>query len=482
MNEAIFWRVVWKEYRQQRSLWCAIMVAGVILQVGVMLTFVLNGQIGVTNVLFAVALGVPTLYSLGCGAALFAGEHESETFPFQQALPVSGGRVFAAKLSFALVSVLALFPLLWCSAWAIANWNLPETTLHLQLWAGGCIAAINVLVWAVLFSLMLRRVLPAAVISGLIATLCGFGSFALVILFGDLSRQQLDEQVMSLWCLTTLIAFSIAVSFGKRWFDERQSVFSTLPALFDTWRSRTITSVAAKTSVLSASNVTVMRRLVWHEWRQSRFTMFWFVVGYFALFICFGCILIVAQMRQAPQWEVLLFLLPVLATACGATVFWSDQQGQHYQFFAEHGVRPRLVWLSRQLVWGSVLAFVALIAITPLFFGLRIDPEIPGGTLGLAVLLFAGGQTCSMFIRSGIVAFFSAVLCSPINQLFYIPGIIRGPTGSPRVTDFYIDQGNRYPRPVGEQLTRDDQLLSYGLRFMLPTQANSLTGDETPDE
>lgn len=198
MNAAIFWRVVWKEYRQQRALWCAIALAGVIMQVGVIVYCILNDTSGLADRLFTVALSVPVLYSLGCGAALFAGEHEAETFSFQQALPVEAGRVFIGKLVFAVVSALALFPVLWLVAWAFSSWELPDNRWHLQLWAGGSIATIEVLFWAVLGSLLLRRVLPAAIVSGLIAVLLGYSSLVLVMAFGDLFQQEVDDYFSTL--------------------------------------------------------------------------------------------------------------------------------------------------------------------------------------------------------------------------------------------------------------------------------------------
>ena len=120
MNSAIFWRLMWKEYRQQQSLWIAIAFAGLIFQVATLVYCTLNGIPDLPDRLFTVALSVPILYSLGCGAALFAGEHEAGTFPFQQALPATAARVFAAKLAFATASALMLFPVLWLLAFALA--------------------------------------------------------------------------------------------------------------------------------------------------------------------------------------------------------------------------------------------------------------------------------------------------------------------------------------------------------------------------
>ena len=57
-----------------------------------------------SNRLFVAALGLPALYLLGCGAMLFAGEHEAGTYEFQRSLPTPAWPVFAAKVAFALLS------------------------------------------------------------------------------------------------------------------------------------------------------------------------------------------------------------------------------------------------------------------------------------------------------------------------------------------------------------------------------------------
>ncbi len=89
----------------------------------------------------------------------------------------------------------------------------------------------------------------------------------------------------------------------------------------------------------------IMFRLLWHEWRQSRTTILWIIAGYVGLATWFGFVL-----PRKPELEAYLFMLPMVATLLGASMFWSDQSRGQFQFFTEHGVRPRLVWLSRQLV------------------------------------------------------------------------------------------------------------------------------------
>ena len=404
MNTAIFWRLVWKEYRQQRALWTAIALAGLIFQIAVLVYCVLNGVSELPDKLFTVALSVPILYSLGCGATLFAGEHEADTFSFQQALPVAAGRVFTAKFVFALLSALALFPVLWLLAFAMTSWKLPDAGWHLQLWGGGVVATIEVLVWAVLGSLVLRRVLPAAVASGLIAVLLGYSSLVLVMLFGGLFQRQVDDYFLTLPLRSAcaLFAFVAAIVFGRRWFDEQ-------PVWWQSIRSGAKAQVAIANHASKATSLTAMRRLLWQEWRQSRLAILSLVGGYFALFIWFGLIF---KPSASPNWAGMLVLLPFLSTVLGARAFWADQQGQHYHFFTEHGVRPRWVWLSRQLVSGSTLLVIAVVACVPLLFTRPHEQKLQVAALGLAVLMFAAGQVCSIFIRSGIVAVFSAVLCS----------------------------------------------------------------------
>jgi hypothetical protein len=408
MNTAIFWRLVWKEYRQQRALWLAIAAAGLIFQVAVLVYCVLNGVSDLPDKVFTVALSVPILYSLGCGATLFAGEHEADTFSFQQSLPVAAGRVFKAKVVFALFSALALFPVLWLLAFAMTSWKLPDANWHRQLWGGGVVATVEVLIWATLGSLVLGRVLPAAIVSGVVAVLLGYSSLVTVMLFGGLFQQQVDDYFLTLplRSLCALIGFLVAVKFGRCWFDERPTGWSTLRPGIRAKAARSIHNV-------KATKLTVMQRLLWQVWRESRATIFWFAGGYFVLVLWFALGANLTNSR-GPHWEASFWLLPFLATALGASVFWSDQQGQQYRFFTEHGVRPRLVWLSRQLVRSAVLVGIAAMACVTLLFEWPEERGLPGAALGLTVLMFAAGQVCSIFIRSGIVAIFSAVLCSVV--------------------------------------------------------------------
>ena len=116
--------------------------------------------------LFWTASGLSAFYFLGCGAILFAGEQEAGTYEFQRALPVGPGRVFAAKMVFAIVSALAMFVGTWLLALGLSGWTFHPlqgfSPLGVLIVFG--FFGLEMFLWAVLFSMLSRRVLLAAIL------------------------------------------------------------------------------------------------------------------------------------------------------------------------------------------------------------------------------------------------------------------------------------------------------------------------------
>ena len=130
MNASIFRRLIWKEYRVQRAFGLAAVVLTVFLQMLLLLSASLmedsrwvSGGSQRIAWLFGFALAIPAFYALGCGATMFATEHETGTFQFQRMLPVSAMRLFLGKVVFALVSTLLMFVVLWPIAAVLAGWT-----------------------------------------------------------------------------------------------------------------------------------------------------------------------------------------------------------------------------------------------------------------------------------------------------------------------------------------------------------------------
>jgi ABC-type transport system involved in multi-copper enzyme maturation permease subunit len=133
MNRTTYWRLVWKEYRLQRVLWIA-MVLLTSLLLWLVLGFPFSPQQR-TLALFWIAVALPAFYALGCGATLFAGEREAETYEFQRSLPVGARPVFAAKITLALAGMASLLGLMWLLAAWLSGWKLPDAKETVTLWA-----------------------------------------------------------------------------------------------------------------------------------------------------------------------------------------------------------------------------------------------------------------------------------------------------------------------------------------------------------
>ena len=108
MNTAIFPRLLWKEFRQQWSFWIA--SALIILIILGLSSFAesMSQQRNIDFSYLGVVLVLLAFYAVGCGAMLFAGEHEAGTFEFLRSLPLTAFRVFLAKVAFAAAAIASL--------------------------------------------------------------------------------------------------------------------------------------------------------------------------------------------------------------------------------------------------------------------------------------------------------------------------------------------------------------------------------------
>ena len=89
MKDPVFWRLVWKEYRFQRGFWISMVVIALLVHLCVLAAA--GKDVDKARTFLEIAWALSAAYALGCGATLFATEHEAETYDFQRALPVSAG-------------------------------------------------------------------------------------------------------------------------------------------------------------------------------------------------------------------------------------------------------------------------------------------------------------------------------------------------------------------------------------------------------
>ncbi len=431
MNGTAFRRLIWKEFRLQRALWIAMALLTAML-LFLIHVFALNSTERFCWQLL-VGLALPALYCLGCGAMLFAGEREAGTYEFQRSLPVGAKTVFAAKMVFALVSAAAMFALAGL-ALAMLHPGTVVNPVELQHKFAVALAkrmpvlGLEMLLWATFFSLLLRRVLVAAVLGVAVA------SFHF-----DLTRGWYSHfWGKDLWVAPELVILTVVVALadlwlGIRWFREKcerreRPTQSALAAGATAWTAR----------FLQPDRLMTIGRLVWQHWWQTwRLTVV--LIG--ATMLPLAVICIGRLVTSHSWWDMsgggvdsvnhCVFFFGIVPAFVGVSLlgliaFHADQWGRGYRFLADRGAAPKNVWLSRQLVcWASAAAALPALLAAALFLSPTAIDLINGGELpvarlitatcimviGYVILSVAAGQLCSMFFHSGILAgLFSIIL------------------------------------------------------------------------
>jgi len=420
MTNTIFWRLAWKEYRQQRDLMIGIVIIACAIFAIMLAWSLVEGRAVSTSMVYHTALLMPIFFALGCGATLFAGEHERETFGFLRSLPLRARDVFWPKVSVAVASCTALTAMLLAIAAIITQGRpfdsvdgAPQAVVYL-------VTLVAVLAWSIFYSLLLRNPLWAVAAAGLthFALLVGMTVLATIV------YEPLRLNPESAWVY--LFGFQIAYALvflgvlvatgylGYRWLDRGDGfAIRVAPAAVE----------VATAPPQPATRFTKLTRLVWQTWRESRmvFLAIYGAIGLFCLFL---------MLNQTPP-----FAFVVLPAVLGSFAFFNDQWKQHHRFFAEHGVDSRTLWWSR--IAASLLAclpwlLVAMAVILtvepnrgPGFSSVSPDRQWsnlvwPADLLVLGLLYIAFAQLCSLLFRAGIVGLFTGIA----STLFLFFGLL----------------------------------------------------------
>ncbi len=445
INGAIIHRLVWKELRLLGPFWAAMAVLTIFLE----LVAAAVSPRGDLTALFMVAIGLPAFHGLGCGATMFAAEHEAGTYDFLRGLPLKPAELLVGKLAFATISTPLLFLVCWLAAVGLSRGQLPSAGFLHGAWGLWGFAWVELLVWGMLFSLLLKQPMKAAMLG---AAGASWSVFSLA------SQGNSHLMGMGFYAAVLPSRMAVAAAIGLvdvwltlRWLGEKRvrsgevageaaASGPTGPGVAGGWET-------------SPSRASAFGRLVWLQWRQSRSMIA--ILSLMVAPILLGTVSVViratlvaigfhhvslfSDFRHTGELSPLFLLAAVIAVPiAGASVFMADQRQRQFRFLANRGVRPGAMWLSRHLVWALVLAVwlvgpgAALVSMTNR--ALLNTPsrqwnllQAAGAILACVVAAYAVGQLWSMFLKSSILAGTAAVACtvalSAWMELMFVAGV-----------------------------------------------------------
>ena len=335
-------RLIWKEYRAQRSLWIALAVGAVLLQ---SLALWMSGSTqGVFP--FVIAYVLSACFSAACAAVLFAGEDEEGTHPLLLQLPLQPRKAVVAKLSFGVVAVVTFVcvTLLAAAVWTMITRSGLNAALSEDLSVYGKSIA-GTFVWSVLFSLTLRRVLPAVVCT-LVAEVITVG------IVTNLWDQTLSEntRMFGLYFGVVGIVAVIDVLLALRWaagageLRWRAGSSKDWPAAQP--RARWWLATAAWCARRGSPMTRELATLTWRELRGA----VPFCIGWGLL----GVLLVDLLGRLFPMMPQHIAFLAATPAVCGLMTCLGDQRRQTFRFLSDRGVSPQRVWFCKQAVWFTL--------------------------------------------------------------------------------------------------------------------------------
>jgi hypothetical protein len=455
----------WKDARQFWPIWVFLTLTAAVVQ-GLLLYY--GGQDARNGALGISALICASLYAFATGAAAFAGEREMGTLRLLDILPADRRVVWGAKVSFALVTTLALtLILLAMAALYTDRWDLYRVV---SLWEALSFAMIVLVAlgWGLFWSAILSSALTAAVM----AILCTAASLGLVMSrLDNVILHHVDLSVFVLWqfglFLATLIAsvaiFARSMSWKRVQIEFRSPIVINLadpagPRRVQLQVQSPVTTIPIAQPAVGLRGAVVSNHPPQHSWVAEARAMAWQTMkegrktwGLLTAIWLIAPGLIFLWLGYSPNFEGLSLTGLGISLVAGASVFGLENRSRTQRFLTHHGARPGLVWLSKLAVWSVALCLIGVVGLAvswgPLAFmdktninhiyAISIENWISG--ISIVLLYFGIALVCGMAIRRGITALLVALVAGlaltvPLGALVVVnmlpaPGLLVIPAG-----------------------------------------------------
>jgi ABC-type transport system involved in multi-copper enzyme maturation permease subunit len=424
--------LVWKEYREHRSVWIAMALLAVVsLTVAVPLLLPHGWKAASDDNAFSLLAAtfiVTGMYGLVCGAMMFAGERESHGMGFLDTLPLGRGTLWWWKVLIGAVFVLLYSGVVLTTG--IAMGLVGPGAIHPAATVLLPFAALECYVLGLCASTFCRTVLTAVALAALVPVpVLWFCSGLVVVAVASNEGGALGLAPVALFFhgLILLVALGVSLfSFFERDFEKR---FALKPT------TASYGAVAPKRQPLRSEV------MLWLALRQGGvlagvMVVVGFLLGFGLPTAGFGL------------WPALTVLLGV---GCGTAVFAGEQAEGAFKFWGDQRLPVGWLWLRRTLYWAVVGAAVAGVMLLAALLhviaqghgvpagaapALESMLGLPPGVFGLEgiiafVLLwptygFALGQICALVWRKSAVAVVVAIMAAGGIGVVWLPSLLAG--------------------------------------------------------
>jgi hypothetical protein len=423
--------LVWKEYREHRSIWIAmavVTVASLVIATEWQLPqgWKQGEQDSVASIV-AAAFILSGMYGLVCGAMMFAGERESRGMPFLDTLPLGRGELWWAKLFIGAVFVLLFSAVVIATGAALGL--VGRGAIHPVLTLLVPAVALESYVLGLCASTFCRTVLTAVAVAALLPMpVLGFCSGMLLAVHPtEGGTFALVPVVLVFHGLAMVGALGMSLSFFyDRDFEKR---FALKPA------ASSYGTVAPKRQ---PRRYEVM---LWLSLRRGGILAGVLAVVGFLMGLGLPAV-------GAALWPVAALFLGV---ACGTAVFAGEQFEGSFKFWGDQRLPVGWLWLRRTALWGGIMVGVAGLMLLaallhvvgkergageeagPLLdkaLGLPANVFGLGGALAFLVLWpaygFAVGQLCCLVWRKTAVAVVVALMTAAGAASLWVPSLVGG--------------------------------------------------------
>ena len=473
MTEAILQRLFWKEFRVQRAMWIALLVAALGLQV--LVTFFMRMPGTQANfqwvALFYIGALFAWIYALAAGAVGYSIEREDETHIRLVTLVCPPFWTAVVKITTGVVGTLGLLVLTTISAYFFSEVRLGPGNVGIHEFLAAGLAVISTmfltLAASLYVSLYASRPLYALIAAGIFCpTMHLFCVVVTTTRFGPTSG---SAESMVSYAISQLVIAALFFLCGvlvrsvnwmnrdfisaprTRWLPRIRFVQvqpdGTIVVPIERREESVVLSPEAAVMMppprrfrwssiwlFGSGRLRVWRFLIWRELTETR-RWCWLLLP-----LLFFISLTITNHYEASG---LLFFACLYATSCGLMTFQQEQKRDQFLFLTYRGIAPFTVWWTKHAAWMwrlmLGLAFLILVPILgiPRFlddllagfrrFGMSGHPNVHWGDIyvwatyrtPLWVLLetpstllasYAIGQTASLLVRRAIVSVFTGAM------------------------------------------------------------------------